>query len=150
MADPTPDQLQALMAEAQGVRARAYAPYSKYPVGAALLGQSGAVYLGCNVENASFGLTMCAERVALFRAVADGEREFVAIAIVTEHESDGVAPCGACRQALREFSPDLLVAVPSGGPRPDATPLGGLLPQSFGPEDLAPEHRAPGHGEDAP
>ena len=95
-----------LIALAAGVRRKAYAPYSHYPVGAALFTASGKVYTGCNVENASYGLSICAERTAAFKAVSEGEREFVAIAVVTEN---GSAPCGACRQVLNEFGPDMRV-----------------------------------------
>ena len=87
---------------------RAYCPYSDFPVGAALRTASGKVYQGCNVENASFGLTICAERVAAASAVAAGERELVALAVASR---GGAAPCGACRQFLAEFSPQLLVVM---------------------------------------
>jgi len=90
----------ALIEAALSARAHAYAPYSKYQVGAAVLGKSGRVYPGCNVENASYGLSVCAERVAIFRAIAEGEPEITALAVVTEN---GATPCGACRQVLYEF-----------------------------------------------
>ena len=99
------DKLVSLAAEA---RKKAYAPYSNFAVGAALLAKSGRVYTGCNVENVSYGLTVCAERVAVFKAVSEGEREFEAIAVVTEN---GVTPCGACRQVLIEFGDDIQVIV---------------------------------------
>lgn len=102
---PTEDELVALAKEA---RRNAYASYSGFAVGAALLATSGRVYTGCNVENASYGLSICAERVALFKAVAAGERGFTAIAVVTE---TGATPCGACRQVLQEFGGDLRVIV---------------------------------------
>ena len=89
-------------------RFRSYSPYSKFKVGAALLGKSGTVYLGTNVENASFGLSICAERSAVVRAVADGEQEFAAIAICADGPTP-TAPCGACRQVLLEFGPELPV-----------------------------------------
>lgn len=123
-----------LMAAATAARARAYAPYSHYPVGAALLSRAGLVYTGCNIENASYPLGMCAERTAIFRAVADGVRDFVAIAIVTEN---GGSPCGACRQVLREFNRGdlrLLIGTPDGHYREYT--LADLLPDSFGPENL--------------
>ncbi len=97
-----------LVRAAWAVRERSYAPYSQFRVGAALLGAGGRVFIGTNVENASFGLSMCAERSALFQAVAAGETDFEAIAIC----ADGAAPtppCGACRQVLMEFAPDLTV-----------------------------------------
>jgi len=97
-----------LIAKATEVRSRAYAPYSKFPVGAALLGKSGRIFTGCNVENLSYGLTICAERNALFGAIAAGEREFTAVAIVADSKSP-VSPCGACRQVLAEFALDLEV-----------------------------------------
>ncbi len=98
----------ALMEEAVVARGRSHSPYSRFPVGAALLGASGRVYHGCNIENASFGLTCCAERTAVFKAVSEGERNFFAIA-VTARAGHGAPPCGACRQVLAEFSPDLWV-----------------------------------------
>jgi len=88
------------------VRIEAYAPYSKFAVGAALLTKSGRIITGCNVENLSFGLTICAERAAVFTAVAMGEREFEAIAVVADSKTP-VTPCGACRQVLAEFAADL-------------------------------------------
>jgi len=110
---------------------RAYAPYSQFEVGAALLGVSGQVYTGCNVENISYGLTMCAERVALFKAVSEGEREFQAIAVVTEN---GVSPCGACRQALSEFGLDMEIIISqSDGDWHEVYSLRDLLPRSFAP-----------------
>lgn len=96
-----------LLAAANEARRLAHAPYSRYRVGAALLTRDGRVYTGCNVENASFGLSICAERVAVFKAVSDGQREFVAVAIVTPDV--GASPCGACRQVLHEFAPDAWV-----------------------------------------
>ena len=101
-----------LIALAAQARERAYAPYSGYAVGAALLGKSGRVYTGCNVENAVYSLTTCAERAALFKAVSEGERTFEAIAVVT---SNGGMPCGSCRQVLAEFGLDIqvLVATPT-------------------------------------
>ena len=119
-----------LMEEAGLARGRAYAPYSAFPVGAALLGASGRVYHGCNVENASFGLTTCAERAALFRAVSDGERDFTAIA-VTARDGRGAPPCGACRQVLHEFAPDLWVYWRNGSGRMLKRRLAALLPAAF-------------------
>ncbi len=97
-----------LMAEAEKARRSSYSPYSRFAVGAALLTKSGRVFRGCNVENASFGLACCAERTAVFKAVSEGEREFVAIAI-TAGARRGSSPCGACRQVMDEFAPTLRV-----------------------------------------
>jgi cytidine deaminase len=116
------------------VRSQAYAPYSDYPVGAAILANSGMTYVGTNVENASYPLSMCAERSAVFRAVADGDRAFKAIATVTEN---GAAPCGACRQVLSEFGLDTIVLIAnSAGELSRELTVGELLPGAFGPADL--------------
>lgn len=126
-----PGQLIDLANEA---RTRAYAPYSRYQVGAAVQADDGRVFSGCNVENASYGLTVCAERVAVFSAVAAGVKRISAVAIATPSRG---APCGACRQVLLEFGgPELTVLLvdPQGGRR-DRT-LGQLLPEAFGPDDL--------------
>jgi len=95
---------------ARQVRVNAYAPYSKFLVGAALLGKSGKIYTGCNVENLSYGLTICAERGAIMTAVAAGETAFEAIAVVTDSITPA-SPCGACRQVLAEFSPNMKVTL---------------------------------------
>jgi cytidine deaminase len=123
-----------LIAEATAVRRAAYAPYSDFPVGAALLTPDGEVYTGCNVENAAYGLTMCAERNALFHAVAEGRREFAVIAVVTEN---CVAPCGSCRQALAEFNPQMTVIVADTAGNRKVYTLDQLLPHAFGPADLS-------------
>ncbi len=122
-----------LIALALEARSRAYAPYSGYAVGAALLAASGEAYTGCNVENASYGLTICAERAAVSRAVCAGEREFEAIAVVTEN---GGSPCGACRQVLAEFSPDMRVLVADARGNHHTFALAELLPAHFGPSKL--------------
>ncbi|QAA75992.1 MAG: Cytidine deaminase [Candidatus Bipolaricaulis sibiricus] len=124
-----------LVAAAVEARRRAYAPYSGFPVGAALLSKGGRLFTGCNVENASYGLTVCAERVALFKAVSEGVREFEAIAVAC---GDGpCSPCGACRQALYEFAPDLKVILADAEGRSwEVTSLPELLPRAFGPSDL--------------
>jgi len=118
----------ALIEAAHAARAHAYAPYSKYAVGAAVLGKSGRIYPGCNVENVSFGLTVCAERVAVFRAIAEGEREIVALAVITEN---GGAPCGACRQVLAEFGVAARVLIGRSDQSFRETTLPDLLPQAF-------------------
>ena len=120
-----------LVGAAQAARRRAYAPYSGFTVGAAVLTSSGAIYTGCNVENASYGLTMCAERVAIHNAVAAGEREVMAVAIVSE---PGATPCGACRQVLAEFASQpkaLRVVVVDGRGNERPYTLEELLPASF-------------------
>lgn len=103
-----PEAWRELIGAAKKARERAYAPYSQFPVGAALRTKDGRVFAGCNVENASSGLTVCAERVAMWRAIAEGERAFEALAVVTDV---GATPCGACRQVLAEFATDIPVLV---------------------------------------
>jgi len=125
---------QALIQQASAAREQARAPYSGYAVGAALLTASGRVYAGCNVENAVYPLSMCAERVAVFKAVCDGQHDFQAIAVVTEN---GGAPCGACRQVLREFGEETLVLIADVDGDYRETTVGQLLPDSFSVDDLA-------------
>ena len=115
---------------------RSYCPYSGFPVGAALLCEDGAVYTGCNVENAAYGSTICAERTALVKAVSDGRRSgFTRIAIAGTSE-DFCWPCGSCRQALYEFAPDLLVLAARKDRSFVKLPLRELLPHGFGPGTL--------------
>jgi cytidine deaminase len=122
-----------LIARALLAQEYAYAPYSNYRVGAALLTRSGQVFLGANVENASYPLTICGERVAVFNAVSAGELEFEAIAVAT---ANGGGPCGACRQVLREFAPELPVYIADAAGAFRYTTVAELLPDSFGPEYL--------------
>lgn len=117
-----------LVKAARQIRARSYAPYSKFAVGAALRGKSGAIYTGTNVENASYPLTICAERAAIARAIAEGERAFDAIAVVT---STGATPCGACRQVLAEFGLDTRVIVADTRNRRITYTVAELLPNGF-------------------
>ncbi|MCW1970044.1 MAG: cytidine deaminase [Anaerolineae bacterium] len=122
-----------LIRAADEVRKNAYAPYSGYQVGAALMTKSGLVFSGCNVENASYGLTNCAERSAIFTAVGEGHREFVAIAVVTDQ---GWSPCGACRQVIREFGADIIVIIADGKGNFSTTTSGALLPSGFSAADM--------------
>ena len=122
-----------LLELAVGMLDYSYSPYSHYPVGAALLAKDGRVFTGCNIENAAFGNTMCAERTALFKAVSEGVREFTAIAIASRGSAP--FPCGACRQSLNEFAPDLRVLVTWDGNVRETT-LRALLPEGFGPSSL--------------
>jgi len=119
---------------AQVARKNAYAPYSHYDVGAALLTASGQVFTGCNVENAVYPMVLCAERTAIVKAVSEGQREFVAIAIATRN---GGSPCGACRQVMREFAPRLRILLADDAGHVRQFTLDQLLPDSFGPENLA-------------
>jgi len=124
---------EALIAKAIEAREKAYAPYSNYRVGAALLGKSGRIYTGCNVENAVYPLATCAERAAVVKAVSEGEREFVALAVATENAG---SPCGSCRQVLREFGEDIVVLIADAGGAYRETTVADLLPDSFSVEDL--------------
>ena len=120
---------------AKKARENAYAPYSKFKVGAALLTKSGKVFTGCNVENSSFGASMCAERVAVFKAVSEGEREFKAIAVVTDTD-DPAMPCGMCRQVLSEFSINIKIYAANLNGKVKTATLRELLPYAFTKEDL--------------
>ena len=129
-----------LLMKAIEARGFAYAPYSNHKVGAALVGKSGKVYLGCNVESAAYSPTNCAERTAIFKAVSEGEREFTAIAIVGgigDKLSELCAPCGVCRQVLREFSDGSLRVIMGTPEKITVSTLAELLPYSFGKENLA-------------
>ena len=125
-----PTQIQRLLRAARAARRNAHAPYSGFRVGAALLADNGRIYTGCNVENASYGLTMCAERVAVGKAVSERRRRFRAIAIVAP--VGRVTPCGACRQVLAEFGDLLVICADSRDPRRvRVCSLGELLPEAF-------------------
>lgn len=130
----TDEMKQTLIETARAARHWAYAPYSHYRVGAALLTASGRIYDGVNVENAAYPTTMCAERVAVFKAVSEGERRFLAVAVVT---ANGGSPCGSCRQVLAEFGLDtvVLIASESGEVLREMT-VAELLPGAFTPADL--------------
>lgn len=122
-----------LLSLAREAMNRSYSPYSNYPVGAALLCADGRIFQGCNIENASFGLTNCAERTAMFKAVSEGATEFTAIAIASKASAPW--PCGACRQVLNEFAPGIRVLVTWDGGRGEMS-LDELLPHGFGPKSL--------------
>ena len=130
----TDEERQSLIDLANEARRRAYVPYSNYPVGAALRTKSGKLYTGVNVENAAYPTTMCAERVAVFKAVSEGEREFEVISVVTDN---GGTPCGGCRQVLAEFGLDTVVLIANGdGKLLQELTVGELLPGAFTPEKL--------------
>ncbi len=118
-----------LIEKAKEVSRKAYAPYSNYKVGAALLTKSGKVYTGCNIENSSYGLTNCAERTAVFKAVSEGEMEFEEMVIYAD-SSNLPAPCGACRQVLSEFGPELKITIISNKEQLE-TSISELLPLGF-------------------
>ena len=130
----TPEEAKHLIDLAIEARHRAYAPYSNYQVGAALRTRSGRIFTGVNVENAAYPTTMCAERVAIYTAVAQGEREFDAIAVVT---SNGGSPCGGCRQVMAEFGLETVVLIADAdGKLLEQTTVNGLLPGAFTPAHL--------------
>jgi cytidine deaminase len=132
---PSENDLKRLGDAARTASQHAYCPYSKFRVGAAVLTEGGEVYSGCNVENASYGLTICAERNAVFQATARGRRTIVAVAVYTPTTSP-TAPCGACRQVINEFGPDAEVISICDGPGTIRARLSELLPQAFGPQNL--------------
>ena len=126
---------QQLIERALSIRERAYAPYSNYNVGAALLTESGEIFDGVNVENAVYSMTICAERNAVFQAVTHGHSSFQAIAVATDN---GGSPCGSCRQVLSEFGPEtIILTIDSNGEVVLETTVRELLPDAFGPQDLA-------------
>jgi cytidine deaminase len=130
------DTARDLLRRAREARRNSYSPYSGFPVGAALLADDGRVFTGVNVENASYGLTTCAERTAVVRAVAEGARRFSAIAVIGPEDAVACPPCGSCRQILHEAGPDLLVITPDEEGEPRVTPLRELLPGAFSGERL--------------
>ncbi|MFN3705557.1 MAG: cytidine deaminase [Thermoflexales bacterium] len=128
------ETIRTLVSLANEARTKAYAPYSGYRVGAALLAESGQMFCGANVENASYGLGICAERTAYVKAVSEGERRFRAVAVVTD---DGGTPCGACRQFMAEFGLDTVVIVADGRGAYRLTTVAELLPEAFTPANLS-------------
>ena len=130
----TNEQRLKLVQAAMAARQWAYAPYSHYPVGAAVLTSSGRIYDGVNIENTAYPVTMCAERVAIFKAITERDRVLEAVAVVTRN---GGSPCGACRQVLAEFGLDAVVLIADeNGQVCDETTVRNLLPGAFGPSDL--------------
>lgn len=122
--------LQKLLAAAQQAKTRACAPYSRFYVGAALLTASGKIYDGCNIESSSFGLTCCAERVALYKALSEGEKEFVRIVVCAETE-EFCSPCGACRQVLWDYAKNIAVILMNASGATKTLSLRELLPEAF-------------------
>jgi len=130
----TVEQAKTLVDLANQARVHAYAPYSNYPVGAALRTKSGRIFTGVNVENAAYPTTMCAERIAIYKAVSEGEREFDVIAVVTPN---GGSPCGSCRQVMAEFGLETIVLIGNAaGELLEQTTVNGLLPGAFTPAHL--------------
>jgi cytidine deaminase len=127
--------LSELAQKAQAASRQSYSPYSHFPVGAAVLTADGTIFAGCNVENVSYGLTICAERLAVFSAVAQGHREIVAVVIYTPTPR-ATAPCGACRQIIYEFGPSALVAGVCKSDHRFELSIKDLLPSAFGPDNL--------------
>ena len=139
-----------LIQEAREARSKAYVPYSQFRVGAALEARDGTIYHGCNVENASYGLTNCAERTAFFRAIADGRKpgDFVSLAVVGETNGP-ISPCGACRQVMLELGgTDMQVILANMGNVVDVTTSGRLLPGAFSGADLSATEAAKIPGKD--
>jgi len=124
-----------LINEAEKARKRAYTPYSKFKVGAAVLSVDGKIFTGCNIENASFGLTLCAERVAIFKAISEGSTKFEAIAVVGDTDKP-CSPCGACRQVISEFGEDIPLIMANLKGDIKIKKIKELLPEAFGKNDL--------------
>jgi cytidine deaminase len=124
-----------LAKRAQAARKHSFSPYSQFRVGAAIITKSGKVYTGCNIENSSFGLTICAERTAIFKAVSEGEREFTAIAIATD-ETRFISPCGACRQVIMDLAGDVDCILTDKAGAIKVLRMSDLLPHPFTSEDL--------------
>ncbi|GGA61582.1 cytidine deaminase [Ornithinibacillus halotolerans] len=125
-----------LIEKARGIRERAYVPYSNFPVGAALLTKSGKIYTGCNIENAAYPVSLCAERVAIFKAISDGETEFVEMAVAADTDRP-VPPCGSCRQVMSEFfDADMTVHLTNLDSNTMSVTVDELLPFSFQKTDM--------------
>ncbi|KAB0359716.1 cytidine deaminase [Dama dama] len=131
-----PQHVQRLLLSCQEAKKSAYCPYSRFPVGAALLTEDGRIFSGCNIENACYPLGVCAERTAIQKAISEGYKEFRAIAIASDLQDDFISPCGACRQVMREFGTDWAVYMTKLDGTYVVRTVQELLPDSFGPEDL--------------
>jgi cytidine deaminase len=130
LSNPTDPMREGLIGAARGAREHAHAPYSHFKVGAALRAKSGRIFTGCNVENATFGLTVCAERVAVWKAISEGERGFDSVAVVTESDTL-TPPCGACRQILWEFCGDAEIILANLNGQVEVYRLSVLFPKPF-------------------
>jgi cytidine deaminase len=135
MPEPDTKILQEMAKRAKAISEKAYCPYSKFRVGAVVLSDDGQLFEGCNVENASYGLTICAERNAVFQMVARAQQKIVAVVIYTKSPKPA-APCGTCRQVIHEFGPDALIMSVCDGPDVLKKKLSDLLPDAFGPANL--------------
>jgi cytidine deaminase len=135
VAEPDAKTLEDLSKRAKSISEKAYCPYSKFPVGAVVLTDDGQIFEGCNVENASYGLTICAERNAVFQMVARAKQRIRAVVVYTPTAKPS-APCGACRQVINEFGPDALILCTCDGPDVLRKKLTELLPDAFGPSNL--------------
>jgi len=129
------EEFKKLIKEAEKARKRAYTPYSKFQVGAAVLCSDGKIFTGCNIENASFGLTICAERVAMFKAISEGSTKFEAIAVIGDTDKP-CSPCGACRQVISEFGEDIPLIMANLKGDVQIKKIEELLPEAFGKNDL--------------
>ena len=129
------EEYKKLISKAKKARKKAYTPYSKFQVGAAVLCAGGKIFTGCNIENASFGLAVCAERVAIFKAVSEGSTKFEAIAVVGDTDKP-CSPCGACRQVISEFGEDIVLVMSNLKGDAKIMKINELLPDAFGKNDL--------------
>ena len=129
------EKYEKLIKEAERAKKKAYTPYSKFKVGAAVLCADGKIFTGCNIENASFGLTVCAERVAIFKAISEGSTKFEAIAVISDTEKP-CSPCGACRQVMSEFCEDAPLIMANSKGDVKIKKVKELLPEAFGKNDL--------------
>jgi cytidine deaminase len=134
-APDTDDRFEEIIHRAKRNAEKAYAPYSRFPVGAVIVTREGRLFDGCNVENASYGLAVCAERNAIFQMVAQGKKDVESVVVYTPTPTP-TAPCGACRQVIHEFNPDAMVVCVCDGPGSLRRKLSDLLPDSFGPENI--------------